>query len=216
MDLNELAKLFGIEDKTVIDAATAKLAEQKVNVLFDNASENNYIPRARLNETNDKLNNYKTQTDDLQKQLETLSKSNKDNESLQTEIANMKEALLNSEKRNTDISINSAIREQAVKMKAKNTDLILQIFDKTGLVINDKGKVDGLKERFADIAKTNPFLFNEDRIVGTTPNGVPPVVNGGIDSKQFANMSYKDRVAMKQNQPEAFNTLNDAQPTFGK
>ena len=172
---------FGLTDEQVT----------QVLKLHSSALDNNFIPKTRFNELNEK---YKAMKEDLTKrdtQIEELKKSAKGNEDLQKQIE-----ALQLENKNTKIS--NAVEKALMGARAKNVTAVkalLKDLDKAEFA--DDGSIKGLEEQIKTLKadKSTDFLFESEvakkpSIKGATPadpRDAKPVVD---ESK----MSYNDFV----------------------
>lgn len=125
--------------------------------------------------------------------------------SLRDEVGSLKQMLSNRDARDRDMEITYGIEEalkdkQFVNDYTKNA-VINEI--KVGLYTRDGVTIDGL---FDEITKDKTgILVNPNR--PEIPNMNADVFTG-IDKEAFDKMGYKERVALKQENPELFEQLN--------
>lgn len=126
--------------------------------------------------------------------------------SLRNEIGNLKETLSNRDAKERDMEITYGI-EEALKDKefvnsyTKNA-IVNEI--KNGLYTREGATIDGL---FEEITK------DKEGILANPNKADIPEVNvdvfTGVDKEAFNKMSYKERIALKQENPDLFEQLNN-------
>lgn len=81
-----------------------------------------------------------------------------------------------------------------------------------GYIDNEKVKfeneqVSGLVEQFPEIVKSSPYLFETDTKTPQFSDTTPGVANKELTKEMFKKMSYKERVALKNEKPEIYENL---------
>ena len=130
---------------------------------------------------------------------------NEELSSLRNEIGNLKQTLSNRDARDRDMEITYGIEEalkdkQFVNDYTKNA-VVNEI--KVGLYTRDGVTIDSL---FDEITKDK-----EGILVNPNKSELPQVnadIFAGVDKEAFEKMGYKERVALKQENPELFEQLN--------
>ena len=158
-----------------------------------------------------------TERDNLKKdiaardqQIETLKKSAGSNEDLKKQIESL-------QAENKATKINGAIEKALTAAKALNvtaTKALLKDLDKAELSAD--GTVKGLDEQIKALQKdeSTKFLFAApEESKKTTIKGMTPTDGGddkpkGITQKDFARMSYKDRLKLFNEDRETYNALS--------
>lgn len=142
------------------------LSEEQINfVMAQNGKD--------VNALNDKINGLTSERDGLQKQIEdrdkqlnTLKKSSKDNDELQSQIKQLQDENKQAkQKYQNDLAaktksfkIEGALRDA----KAKNIKTVLPLIDTEKVSVNDDGTLNGLSEQLDNIKQDNGFLFGEE------------------------------------------------------
>jgi|SRR5690625_141097 len=157
--------------------------------------------------------NLKEQLDDRDTQLANLKKEVKDNEELTNRITDLenenKEQKEQFETKLKDNAITNAIK-LALAGKVHDEELAASLIDKEKLVI-DGDKIVGLDEQVEGLKESKSFLFKEEE-----PNNDPKPNftlgnhqkgSGTITSDDFKKMSYKERLKLKQENPDQYNSL---------
>lgn len=95
--------------------------------------------------------------------------------------------------------------------KAKDTNILSKMLDMEKIKFNDKFEItEGLEEQIDSLKESHDYLFNSDKPLPKFSDKTPGADNGTEISKEdFKKMSYKDRVALKKEQPEVYENLKD-------
>lgn len=167
----------------------------------------------------DKVDEYKSQVEDLKgqlsdrdKQLEELSAKAKDNEELVSEINKLKEANKQTateyqeklDKQSFEFKLEKALGEA----KAKNPKAVKALLNVEEIKL-DGDKLLGLDDQLKALQESDAYLFGDDaRLGGREPhNPNPNQKPTGVTKEQFNQMSYKERVELKASNPEQYNLL---------
>jgi len=156
------------------------------------------------------VENYKTTIDDLKKQIENAPSSD-DVENLKTRIADF-------EKKEAD----RIAREETEKADRALTNNILSVFGdrkfsseyaKNGLLTDiktelnkEENKGKGIKDIFEELTKDRADIFANPNQVKDMPDMQD--MDNGISKEDFDKMSYKQRVELKESNPELFAKYN--------
>lgn len=141
-------------------------SEEQINlVMAENGKDVNSL-KEQINNLTGERDGLQKQIDDRDKQLNTLKKSAKDNEELQSQIKQLqdenKTAKQNYQdqlaKQNKSFKIEGALRDA----KAKNIKTVLPLIDTEKVSVNDDGTLNGLSEQLDNIKQDNSFLFGEE------------------------------------------------------
>ena len=141
-------------------------SEEQINlVMAENGKDVNSL-KEQINNLTGERDGLQKQIDDRDKQLNTLKKSAKDNEELQSQIKQLqdenKTAKQNYQdqlaKQNKSFKIEGALRDA----KAKNIKTVLPLIDTEKVSVNDDGTLNGLSEQLDNIKQDNGFLFGEE------------------------------------------------------
>ncbi len=148
---------------------TEKLGDVKVDVL------DGYVPKQRFSTVTTEKADLKNQVDQLTKQLDDLKTSATGNKDLETKIADLQKVNQDWETKYQSTVLNSAIKFEATKHKARNAEDILAFVKREDLKLDESGVVKGLKEQFEDLKKNKAYLFEEeDTNGGKTKPGTNP------------------------------------------
>lgn len=186
-----------LSEKTLKDL-TEKLGEELVKSINEKAkdfkidvAEEKFIPKAKFDEANNQLKDYKNQLEDRDKQLKELADKAKGNEELTKQI---QELQTQNEKAKTEFAAKLSAREKefAIKeglrdpeLKVKYPDLVFKMLDLEKVEVKD-GQLMGLKEQVEPLKEPYKDLFNVDEVPGSI----------GKDPKQRGNPeTLKDKFA---------------------
>lgn len=105
----------------------------------------------------------------------------------------------------------NALERALENYKAKDTNILSKMLDMDKIKFNDKFEiVEGLEEQINPLKESHDYLFNSDKQPPKFSDKTPGAENGTeISKEEFKKMSYKDRVALKQEQPEIYENLKD-------
>lgn len=94
--------------------------------------------------------------------------------------------------------------------KAKDTSILSKMLDMEKVKYNDKFEiVEGLEEQVNSIKESHDYLFENDNPLPTFTGNIKQPGNTQITKEMFNKMSYKDRVALKNEKPEVYENLKN-------
>ena len=140
-------------------------------------------------------------------QIETLKKSTGDNEDLKKQIEQL-------QAENKATKLNGAIEKALTAAKALNitaAKALLKDLDKAELM--EDGTVKGLDDQIKALQKdeATKFMFaapeKPQKLKGLNPSDGSDDKPNGITQKDFAKMSYNDRLKLFNEDPETYNAL---------
>lgn len=195
---------LGIDEETAKKCETASLEELK-----------GYIPKARFDEVNTAKNTAEALVKERDGQLEALKNSTGDVEALKNQIEKLQaDNQAKDEAHESEIKqlkINSAVDAALSSAKAKNSlavKALLKDLDKAELL--EDGTIKGLAEQIAALQKSDNYLFEAKESktmkgakVGESNDGLP-----GVTKEQFSKMSYKDRMALYNEDKDLYDSLS--------
>lgn len=73
----------------------------------------------------------------------------------------------------------------------------------------ENDEVSGLVEQFSEIVKSSPYLFETDTKNPQFADSTPGMANKDLTKEAFKKMSYKERVALKNEKPEVYENLKN-------
>lgn len=168
MDIGEVIQnnadaFSGIENAGEVIKQVGTIAKGLGFEVFANNSKTpEYISKTNYDSVVSERDTFKTQTSDLNKQLETFKKAAGDNGELTKQIEDFQIKLADAENQNIGIRIDTAIKLAAIGLKAKDVGDILAFVDKSKLKLNNDGTVTGLEEQMNDLKEKKAYLFNDE------------------------------------------------------
>lgn len=179
---------------TTIDTVSAKLKELGYGLIIDNVKEPGFVPKSRLDEVVGQKHQFKTQADELAKQLEELKKAAKGNEDLTKQIEELQKQNVDWQAKYQGTALESAVKFAAVKEKARDAGDVLPFIDKSKLKLGDDGTVSGLDEQLKGLKESKPYLFDNGKpVVPPNPGNPSHQPTGAIYTKdQLGKMSPAD------------------------
>lgn len=94
--------------------------------------------------------------------------------------------------------------------KAKDASILSKMLDMEKVKYNDKFEiVGGLEEQINSIKESHDYLFDSDNPLPKFTGDIKQPGNTQITKEVFNKMSYKDRVALKNEKPEIYENLKN-------
>lgn len=184
--------------------------EQTAKVVEDYGK--NYVSKDQFNAKNEELKSVKGELTTLNSEIDNLKKSNADNAELAKQIETMKadaeSRKAEYENKIAQLEIDNIVNVALSNVKAKNNVAVRALLDLTDAKVKD-GKIKGLDEQLAEVAKANPYLFGE----ASAPKGVAPgnpggkTLSGAVTKEDFAKMTYSQRAELFANDIDLYNSL---------
>ncbi len=162
MDLKELLTAAGVASEAA-DKIVADINEE-------------YAPKAKLNEIGEENKALKAQLSERDKQLTDLKKDTGDNADLKKKIEEMQ--ALNVEKDKyyaaeiSKLKLDNAVDMALVQAGAKNIKAVRGVLEIDKMQIGNDGNIIGLKETLDKVKQSDPYLFAENtppEIAGLSP-----------------------------------------------
>lgn len=147
---------------------TQEQAETQLNDALDEAKEG-MVPRSRLNDKNQEIQDLQNQIEERDGQIETLKNSVEDDSELQQQIQDLQTENQNWSEKYSKSQLNSAIK-LAVAKDANDANDVLALLDKEGLELDEDGEtVKGLDDKVSALRESKPYLFQSQKKTGRTP-----------------------------------------------
>ncbi len=94
--------------------------------------------------------------------------------------------------------------------KAKDASILSKMLDIEKVKFNDKFEiVEGLEEQVSTLKESHYYLFDNDNPKPQFTGNINQPKGNAITKEAFQKMSYKDRVALKNEQPEVYQNLKN-------
>lgn len=121
------------------------------------------------------------------------------------------DAKAEADKKIQSMQFDYALSEALVGAKAKNTKAVKALLNMDGLKFNE-GEIIGLDKQLEQLKLENDYLFESDKpapkIVKGTGGG-DPLPGGEVTKEAFNKMGYRDRVALKKENPDLYAELSE-------
>lgn len=181
-----------------------EIDKQKVIDAIDE-SKSGMVPRSRLNDKNAEIDELKAEITNRDEQIAKLHDSVKDDSELQKELDELKDKNAEWQTKYQESQLNNAVK-LAVAKDANDADDILAFINKDELELQDDGKVKGLDKAIESLKESKPYLFDESKPSGRTPDDGKSV-NGGVTQEEFNNMSVAERTNLFVNDRKTYDAL---------
>ncbi|MDK2899605.1 MAG: hypothetical protein PWQ45_107 [Thermosipho sp. (in: thermotogales)] len=171
-----------------------------------------YIPVERFNEVNEEKKALKEQNEKLEENIKNLQSSSSDSKKLKEQLENVKaeteQLKKDFEKKTKEIKKNALIENNLLKENARYPELLKNLINKE-LISVDGDEVVGLSEQITKLKKDYADLFGENKPLDSKKTGIGENNNKDISvsREDFNKMGYKERLELKQKNPEVFQKL---------
>ena len=146
---------------------------------YKDKAESSESLQAELDTAKEELKNRDTQISQLEQSVGS-------NEELQNELEKYKQANSEFENKLKQTQLNNAIKVEAMKQGVVDSDAFIKLIDTSSISQKDDGTIEGLDTLFESTKDTMPYMFTQQRVGTTPPEGSNPAL-----SKQDI-MSIKD------------------------
>lgn len=94
--------------------------------------------------------------------------------------------------------------------KAKDTSILSKMLDMEKVKFNDKYEiVEGLEEQITPLKESHDYLFESDNPLPKFTGNINQPGNAQLTKEIFNKMSYKERLALKNEKPEVYENLKN-------
>ena len=201
--LEELLK--SIEDETSRKDMIDKIMDENGKTINANKS--------KIDELTEQLGLKTKESEEANKLIAELKKSNQGNEELQKSISTHEARIAELEAENNQLKLDNAIKVELLNAKAKGDDLDYLMFkikqnnDKLSLAEN--GELKGFDVEEIKTAYPSNFEVESKKVVDV--NNLPKIETGDntITKEQFEKMGYKERTKLYNDNPEVYNELKN-------
>ena len=198
-------------EKLEIGEGKVKLSKEEIKSILAEHGKSIKVETEKVeNKYKTDIDTYKTTIDELKQQIENSPKTD-DLENLKTKIADF-------EKREAD----RIAKEETEKADKALTNNILSVFGdrkfsseyaKNGLLTDIKNELNkeenkgkGIKDLFDELTKDRADIFANPNQVQDMPSMQD--MDSGVSKEDFDKMTYKQRIELKENNPELFAKYN--------
>lgn len=158
MDLREILREAGVEEKAIKQILTTMKAEKIYTTNEENAD-------IRIKKFKEKQETLEEEIKEKDKKIEGYKTIEADKEKISNELETLK-------KEAADKEFNTVLDNALKEAKSKNNKLVKALLDNEKLTLKD-GKLEGLEEQLEAIKKENDFLFDKP------VTGIPDFGTGG-------------------------------------
>lgn len=188
------------------------LTDEQVDKLVEDYGKN-YVAKSQFNAKNEELKQAKSEMTTVQGEIESLKKSNANNEDLAKQIEAMKEAASKREAEYTatlaKMEVDGIVERALLSSKVKNAKAVRALLDLEDAKVKD-GTIKGLDEQLTKLKESDPYLFESETmskgVVPGQPTGTG--VASGMTKEDFNKLGYSERVKLYNEQPEVYAELN--------
>ena len=142
----------------------------------------------------------------------TEPKVSKDDTDLKKELEALKQQIADKEKREAEIQKDSALTNDIVKVFGDsqfiNDYTKNAVISEIKSIYNKEDNVKSLNDIFTEVTKDKDNIFTNPNQAKDIPN-VSTDVFTNVDKEAFSKMGYKERIALKEENPELFKQLNE-------
>lgn len=201
MTLQEILKAKGLDDQAV----ESVIGEMKQNKIFTSAEENLDIRYGKLKTDFDNLTKQNGESTAL---IEQMKKDNAGNADLQSKITEYEGKIEQMKQELQQTKLDAALKVALLEAKVTDVDyLTFKIKEKGEVKLGDDGKIKGIDDTIAALKTQFPQHFASESKKKIDENKLP---NGedkgdGWTKKDILSKPYNERLAMYQENPEAFN-----------
>ena len=204
MTLQEILKAQGLSDEQI----TKVIGEMKQNKIFTAGEENLDVRYGKLKTDHDALTAKHSESEKL---IAELQKASKDNESIQTKIAEYESTIARQNEEIQKTKVESALKVALLGAKALDVDyLAYKVKEKGELKLDDKGEIKGIDDLITELKTQLPSQFEttsrgnqvEEHRLGDGDDVHKH--ESGLTKEEFNRMGYQGRLKLKQEQPEVY------------
>lgn len=199
--LEELLK--SIEDETSRKDMIDKIMDENGKTI--NSS------KSKIDELTEQLGLKTKESDEANKLIAELKKSNQGNEELQKSISTYEAENAKLKAENEQLKLDNAIKVELLSAKAKGDDLDYLMFkikqNNEKLSLTENGELKGFNVEEIKTAYPSNFEVETKKVVDV--NNLPKIETGEntVSKEQFEKMGYSSRVKLREENPEMYNTL---------
>ena len=193
-----------------VDEATMK---EIIDAIMNENGKGINESKSKIDELTQQLGLKTKESEEANKLIEELKKSNQGNEDLQKSISTYETENAKLKAENEQLKLDNAIKVELLNAKAKGDDLDYLMFkikqNNDKLSLSENGELKGLD--VAEIKTAYPSNFEVETKKVVDVNNLPKIETGEntITKEQFEKMGYKERTKLFNDNPEVYNELKN-------
>lgn len=201
--LEELLK--SIEDETS--------RKDMIDKIMDENGKTINTSKSKIDELTEQLGLKTKESEEANKLIAELKKSNQGNEELQKSISTYEAENAKLKAENEQLKLDNAIKVELLNAKAKGDDLDYLMFkikqNNEKLSLTENGELKGFDVEEIKTAYPSNFEVETKKVVDV--NNLPKIETGEntITKEQFEKMGYKERTKLFNDNPEVYNELKN-------
>lgn len=204
--------------EAAVNAYNGNEANKDKQVKLANLATGDYVGKGKHDALQALLDGKTTELETANNLIADLKKGTKDNEGLQTKITDYESQVAQLQAELEKTKLESAIKVELLAAKALDVDyLTFKLNEKGELSLDENGKIKGWDDKLAGLKTQFPNQFEsaggEGGNGGFEPFKPNRLGHGGegdsVTKEQFRNMSYEQRVALKQKNEELYRQLKN-------
>lgn len=201
--LEELLK--SIEDETS--------RKDMIDKIMDENGKTINTSKTKIDELTEQLGLKTKESEEANKLIAELKKSNQGNEELQKSISTHEARIAELEAENNQLKLDNAIKVELLNAKAKGDDLDYLMFkiknNNDKLSLTENGELKGFDVEEIKTAYPSNFEVESKKVVDV--NNLPKIdtSDNTITKEQFEKMGYKERTKLFNDNPEVYNELKN-------
>lgn len=168
--------------------------------------------KSKIDELTEQLGLKTKESDEANKLIADLKKSNQGNEELQGKISTYETENAKLKAENEQLKLDNAIKVELLSAKAKGDDLDYLMFkikqNNDKLSLTENGELKGFDVEEIKTAYPSNFEVETKKVVDV--NNLPKIDSNDntITKEQFEKMGYKERTKLFNENPDVYNELN--------
>ena len=204
--------------KAKLDEVNAKETDQEKHVRYEDLSEGNYISKVKYDDIVSQLAGKDTELATANGLIAELKKGTKGNEELQGKITTYEGDIASLQAELQETKIKSAVKVALLSEKAVDVDyLTFKLNEKLkekgeSLELDENENIKGWKDKLDGLKTQFPTMFESSGKDGLQVLGDNRLPKGDYRNtiptkEEFLNMSYEQRVALKESNEQAYKQL---------
>lgn len=188
-------------------------ANKDKQIKVANLGSGDYVSKGKYDSLAEALTGKGKEIDEANALIAQLKKGNKDNETLQSTIADYEARTENLQKELAETQLQSAIKIALLSEKATDVDYLTYKLKQNNseLILDEAGKIKGWSDMITELKTAHPTMFES---ADGSNSGFKPLGNGGLPAggkdetltkAEILKMSYQERNKLALEKPEEYN-----------